>query len=739
MRRIVTALVSGAIPILLALAGATALPAPAGAATTGAATSAAADTWTPRPADYPGTVTQKDLAIPMDDGTILRANLTLPADSSGTAIPGKFPVIVTITAYNKDAASIPGVGSVLSGADPAYLVERGYAQLTVDARGTGSSEGTWCAFCTRETQDYGEVMTWAHEQSWSNGSTAMSGPSYMGIDQIFAAAEQPPGLKAIFPQVPAADVYRDVVASGGQIDVGFIPLWIGLVTMTGIIPPAVTASDPVSGITALAQHLATLATWSGPTMLSALGGAQDAYDGDFYAQRSPINVVDKVKVPAFFVSGEYDLFQRGTPLLFENLQQRGVPTKMIIGPWDHLQGSAGDGIDAAGHGSLSELQLRWFDHYVKGMPDPGLDTDIAPITYYQQGTDTWRTAQKWVDHADTEATVEPLSGSASPGTPATLGVTPTGDGVSPVLPLPVQGLCSRSTNQWTAGLASELQLFNSCFTNNNVNDASATLFRTAPLTKDLPIFGPIDARLYVDSTSGDGMLSVAVDDVAPDGSVTRLTGGWQVISLRALDTSKTRYLDGQIIQPYHPFTQASQAVAKPGEVVPVDVEVFPTGADIQPGHRLELSVQAFDVPHLAPTLTGLLGTLSLIQVHASPAYPSELILPTRTRTPGAPSTAGSPATTPLATAAAVGAPPSIQRPVVHTKLHGHRLVVRVAGATGRVRVKVDGNVLYTRRLRHGKAVFRLPEVRRGKHRLRITYLGSRTFSRASVTRHWRVH
>jgi len=594
--------------------------------------------WTPRPEDYPKTVTQKDLAIPMDDGTILRGDLTLPADADGNAIGGRFPVVVTITAYNKTDTGMPEAAS-LAGADPSYLVKRGYAQLTVDARGTGSSEGTWCAFCTRETRDYGEVMTWAHEQSWSNGSTAMTGPSYMGIDQIFAAAEHPAGLKAIFPQVPAADVYRDVVASGGQIDVGFIPLWIGLVTTTGILPPAVTATDPVSGLTALLQHLSDLATWSGPTMLSALGGGHDAYDGDFYAQRSPINVVDKVDVPTFLVGGEYDLFQRGTPLLFEQLQQHGVPTKMIIGPWDHLQGSSGAQVGDAGYGSLSELQLRWFDHYVKGMPDPGLDgtsgstasDSIAPIAYYEQGTDRWRTAQRWVDPSDTKATVVPLSGAASLGKPGTLGgTTDSADQVSSVLPNPVSGLCSRSTDQWTAGIVNELQLFNSsCLQSNNINDQTATLFRTAPLTHDLPIFGPINAHLYVDSTSGDGMLSVAVDDVAPDGSVSRLTGGWQVISLRALDTSKTRYLDGQDIQPYHPFTQASKAAAKPGQVVPVDVEIFPTGADIQPGHRLELSVQSFDVPHLLPTLPDLLSTASVIHVHASTTYPSELVLPTR--------------------------------------------------------------------------------------------------------------
>ena len=104
------------------------------------------------------------------------------------------------------------------------------------------------------------------------------------------------------------------------------------------------------------------------------------------------------------------------------------------------------------------------------------------------------------------------------------------------------------------------------------------------------------------------MLSVSVSDVAPDGTVTRLTGGWQVISHRALDKSRTRYLDGKIIQPFHPFTRAAKRPLATGEIAPVDVEVFPTAAQILPGHRLRIAIQAFDVPHLLPTVTDLPGS-----------------------------------------------------------------------------------------------------------------------------------
>src|SRR6478735_11129322 len=154
-------------PVLAGMLTATALTAaPAEAATvtrtsaTQTASAATTSTWKPRPAQYTQTVKTLDLAIPMSDGVKLRGDLTLPAGADGKAISTKVPVVVTITAYNKTVIA-GGFGGTLAGADPAYLVKRGYAQLTVDARGTGSSEGQWNAFDKRENKDAAEVMTWA--------------------------------------------------------------------------------------------------------------------------------------------------------------------------------------------------------------------------------------------------------------------------------------------------------------------------------------------------------------------------------------------------------------------------------------------------------------------------------------------------------------------------------------------------------------------------------------------------
>ncbi|MDR7087027.1 putative CocE/NonD family hydrolase [Aeromicrobium panaciterrae] len=586
----------------------------------------AVTTWKPRGEQYPNTVVEKDVAIPMSDGVILRGDVVRPADADGKAIAKRLPVIVTITAYNKTAL---GSAGGLGGTPADYLVKRGYVQLTVDARGTGSSEGIWRAFDARENKDGGEVMTWAHssKRPWSNGITGMSGPSYMGISQLWAAAANPPGLKAIFPQVPGADVYRDVVASGGQLDVGFIPLWLGLVTATGLIPPSVGASDPQSAMTELLNHLTGAGTFTVPLLVQALGGGEPAYDGDFYKERSVKNVIDKVKVPAFFVSGEYDLFQRGTPLLFENLNKRKIPTKLVIGPWDHLQASGGTGFDKAGYGSLAQVQLRWFDHYLKGKDDARLNSDIANLTYYEQGTGKWARDSKWIGSSLEGAKLKVSGSSATGGAPGGITSGARVDGTSDIYPIPVQGLCTRSANQWTAGIPNLLLASLPCFSDNQYNDKLGAVFSSKPLAKAVTLQGPINARLYTSSIGGDGMLSVAIEDEAPDGTVSRLSGGWQVISHRALDKTKSRYLDNVLIQPFHPFTKAAQKKLAAGEVAPIDVEIFPTRAKILPGHKLRISVQAFDVPHLLPSLPDLLGVLTVMTVHSSAKYPSTINFP----------------------------------------------------------------------------------------------------------------
>ena len=623
--RLLTAAALTAAALLAPAAATAAPPIPTSApASVGAASVTPADSgWAPRPEEYASTVVETDLEIPTSDGTVLLADLKRPVDADGQVVDVALPVVVTITAYSKSVIGSPS-GATLGGADPEFLVRRGYLQLTVDARGTGSSGGTWQVFGEREQLDSKEIVEWAAQQPWSDGSVAMSGPSYMGISQLFAAGQNPEGLKAIFPQVPTAEVYRDIVATGGQLDTGFMPLWLGLVNLTGLVP-----STSPQAVENLLTHLVGNGASSIQLLLEAALGGPQAYDGEFYESRSTItNSVPNIDVPTFLIGGEYDLFQRGTPLVYQALRERGVPVKMIFGPWDHLQGSNGQGVPDAGLGTLGELQLRWFDHYVKGLPDPALDADLPSFSYYELGSGQWQYRDSYL--SDQSAASFKFSGSSTTlgGANGQLTQGEVVAGSSQILPIPVAGLCSRSTSQWTAGVLNLIGAWEACNQNAALNDATGVVFETAPLTSDLSILGPINARLYTSSTTGDGLLSVSVSRVTPDGVVDRLTGGWQVISLAELDESRSVKLDGEIIQPWHPFTQESRRVLEPGEIVPVDVEVFPTGAVVNEGERLRISVQSFDTPHLLSPLTNLAGQLGVITIHNDAEHPSRLTLPT---------------------------------------------------------------------------------------------------------------
>jgi putative CocE/NonD family hydrolase len=579
-----------------------------------AVTAGSAMAWTARPATY-GVAKQANVPITMSDGTVLYADVLRPANADGSAAPGRFPVVLTQTPYNKNTPSL--------NFEDDYLVERGYVQVIADVRGTGSSEGQWDSFGSREQRDGYELARWAVRQPFSDGRLALHGTSYGAINQLLTAAQRPPGLKAAFPVVPMSDSYRDITASGGQLDTSFIPSWLGLVTSLGLIPPTYSPTDPAEAARVLAAHAGGALSFQAGTLVDSSTGGNLAYDGPFYHQRSPIYVIDKVNVPTFIVGGWFDLFQRGEPLLYQHLRAEGVPTRLLMGPWYHI--TAGQGLPADGVPTLDELELRWFDHYVRGVPDPTLNTDIAPVTYYENGAGHYTTASNW-PAPDVSFEALHLGGPATPGKPGTLGDGTTSSAPDTLTWNPATGACSRSTVQWTAGAGSGTP----CETDDRANDASSVSYEE-PIKQPLRLLGPIAAKLFVASDRPDGQITARVEDVAPDGTATQLTAGWQVLSLRALDAAKSVFApNGLLVQPFHPFTQESAQPMPSRRPAEVDVEIFPTGALFAPGHTLRLTLQTADEPHLtAPLPQELDSAGSTLHIYHDAAHPSELVIPVR--------------------------------------------------------------------------------------------------------------
>jgi putative CocE/NonD family hydrolase len=565
-----------------------------------------------RPAQF-ATVTDKDVPITMSDGIKLYADVIRPN------VAGRYPVLLEQTPYNKSL-----VDSSTSFGDNTYFAQRGYVVVIEDVRGTGSSEGQWQSFDDREQRDGFETVQWAASQPWSDGKVGLFGPSYMGLNQLLTAAQHPKGLKAIFPVVPMADAYRDITYSGGQLNTAFIPFWLGLVTGGSLVPPQYAAdgnpNDLVQAVTELAGHATGVGGFQLNAVVNGTTGGDLTYDGPYWKTRSPLEVVDRVNVPAFVVGGLHDLFQRGEPLIYERLK-RHVNTRLLVGPWTHVDASVGKGLPGNGvPESLSQIELRWFDHYLKGMKTSL--GQIPKVTQWAWGDNRFETQPNWPDPRLAPTRQYLRAGKAlSPHRP-TSNETP-----DQFVQNPVAGVCTESTTQWTAGLGGQIP----CTDDNRSNEGTSggASFTTPPLKKDLRIDGPILANLWLSTSAKDAVATVRVTDVGPDGKSTDLTDGWLAASFRDTDRSRSRFVGGQMLQPWHPFTQASVLPVPANQPMLLPIEIFPTNAVIAKGHSLRLDVEGGDFPHAMPPAPMEANELGgVVQVLHDRQHPSYLALPT---------------------------------------------------------------------------------------------------------------
>ena len=156
---------------------------------------------------------EKDVLIPVNDGSYLRANIYHPASY------GRFPVLMSLGIYGKDIHFADGYkpqwekllvlnpqlcDGGTSGKhlrwekiDPERWVPDGYVVISIDGRGSGKSPGYLDPFSPRETQDYYDAIEWAAIQPWASGKIGLIGISYLSIKQWQVAALRPPHLATL--------------------------------------------------------------------------------------------------------------------------------------------------------------------------------------------------------------------------------------------------------------------------------------------------------------------------------------------------------------------------------------------------------------------------------------------------------------------------------------------------------------------------------------------------------------
>lgn len=623
------------------------------------------------PQPYAGINISWDVPIRMSDGTILRANVYRPADKQNVATSAKTPVIVTMTPYTKlvsavaaaalqnpvltpyvtaltnainlHSTPIDGItdiahtvrdGGIRTFSVDYNLVRSGYTTVVIDVRGTGFSQGHWDVFGAREQQDSVEVIDWASRQRWSNGKVGMMGVSYSAINQIQAANKRPAALKAIMPVEPGGDLIRDIVTPGGAVGVGFLPLWLGLVNGTKLIPNvasmlngtfdwkwlAARVSDPVTFFPQFIDALTAQSYSTAPDELKAL------LLPDSRERRSWLDHADQITTPTMIYGGWFDLFTNSEVRMFNNIPLPAGHKQLIMGPGYHTTIGGGQG-QAGTPPRLDVLQKAWFDHWLKGV-DNGVDR-YGPVNLKQIGG-TWVSAQSF-----------PRPGMVRQrlyldGTPSGTAAAAAGDGSLRTAPSSshrrltvapgLLSVCSRDGAQQTAGA---LAIFPGCADDARVSEHDALTFTSAPLTEARSISGPINLHLNTVLDATDGYFTATLNDVAPDGRSTVVNSGQLVVSMRALDTSQTTYgANGDVIDPFYTLTLGTRQPAVPGKATPIDLGILPTDAVIKAGHRLRIDVFAMNLPRGLPTRPSLNASgLKPEHILLDPASPSFVNLP----------------------------------------------------------------------------------------------------------------
>lgn len=579
-------------------------------------------------------VIQRNRAVPARDGVRLATDVYLPA-RDGQALPGPWPTLLTRTPYDKLAFA----------ADGEWWAMRGYARIMQDVRGRFASEGEFYLL-KNEAEDGFDTIEWLAAQPWSNGRVGTVGTSYMGWVQSAAAALNPPHLAAMWVNQGAFNGLSSSLRQGGALELR----WLAWAFWNAPVSPE-AAADPAL-YAALDQAAVDLRGWlnrlpwrPGDTPLSltqdyerwAIDILTLAGEEDWLWQLPSMNferfLDQTADVPTVYSGGWYDSYTRATTESFMAFSAaKSSPQYLLMGPWTHgeatLDRSWSGDVDfgptapTSGNlaGSVAELRMQFFDHFLKDLRS-GWE-DVPPVRMFVMGGGSgrriasgrldhggsWRdepawpleraTEQRWHLHGD---------GSLRPEKPAP-GAPPSQYQFDPRNPVPSISANVSSLREYAppdptlkdgvwppTQRARELILPGGADQRERPDVMGAQppylptaarpdvlSFRSEPLEAELEVTGPITVTLWVSSDAADTDFTAMLLDCYPPGA--DYPEGY---ALRLTDSIKRlRFRRG---------AQREEPV-RPGQVVEVPIELYPTGNIFAQGHRIGLEISSSNYP-----------------------------------------------------------------------------------------------------------------------------------------------
>lgn len=488
-----------------------------------------------------------DLRVPMSDGVELSTDVYLPKTE------GPFPVIFFRTPY--DNAHERYLKFIR------YFVPRGYAFVIQDVRGRGDSDGMWNPFFN-EAKDGRDSLSWIMKQKWCNGKIGMMGGSYCGFVQWAAASEGREYLICLSSTAAVGYESMDEYPYVGGVLMPYAMWWLNYTGGRTLQRSElynwekIYRHRPVAEIEQMVGRLNTVwRHWI----------EHDCYD-DYWKGYSYEQAFPKLDIPVLHITGWFDDDQHGEMLNYRKMIEAGQKNqKLVIGPWTH--GGTREPAEKVGEFEFGknavidvlELQLRWFDYWLKGM-NTGI-MEEPPVRIYLMGQN------RWVDEFEypLARTVYTPWYLRSKGRANSL----FGDGIlSPEKPgkEPSDHYDHNPENPAPAAASEGADL-------RPIQRRDDVLVYTSPpLEEDIIIVGPIEAVLYAASSTPSTDFVIRISDVFPDGRVAQLQS--RILCSDFRNSPK--------------FERREQLT--PGKIEKYVIKTDATGHVFLKGHRIRLDV-----------------------------------------------------------------------------------------------------------------------------------------------------
>jgi uncharacterized protein len=541
---------------------------------------------------------RRDAMVPMRDGVKL---YTVVVMKKGTA---NAPILLSRTPYDAHkathrVASQRGV-DILEVMDAEFF-EDGYIRVYQDIRGLHRSEGAWVLnrplagplndTGIDESTDAHDTIDWLVKNTpESNGKVGVIGSSYLGFTTLMAQINPHPALKATVPQSPMVDGWMgDDWFHNGAFRASSLsfPVSQGTNKANGGGDFALGAGDDYT----LYLQAGSMADFAKMLGIEKFPGVRKFLDNPAYTEFWSLQAVDKwlaaqpLTVPTLLEVGQWDQEDSyGAPAVYRALEPKDKNNDMValhIGPWRH-SGANHYGFDLGALTFTGDTAREWrvqyvkpfFDHYLKGGPDP----KTPPVLTYATGVNQWNKSSRWP-----MGTAMPIylaaNGTATFERPKAGGRDEyISDPAKPVpfLPRPID---MGDPSQWKPWLIRDQR-----FVSERPDVAS---WKSAPLDEAVHIMGAPQVELFASTTGTDSDWVVKLIDVYPNdvpevasqGAKPSMAGYELPIGIEIF---RGRYL---------------KSFAKPAPLKPGKVEHYRwTLPDVDhvflPGHRIMVQVQS---------------------------------------------------------------------------------------------------------------------------------------------------